>query len=103
MRSLFTQFSLLLGVLVALNMNAEATPLFASISWGLITGGMVYLMLLLGDFSIHRLLDSSANKLTSVQFRQQPIELEMFEDLTTTNQPSTSVSSSRSEKEQLAA
>ena len=102
MRALFTQFSLLVGVLTTLNLNAESNAVLVSISWGLVVGGLVYLILLLGDYSIHRLLDSSANRLASVRFRNQPIELEMFDDLVTTDELSSSTSK-RSEKEQLAA
>lgn len=80
MRAIFTQFSFLLGVLVALNTNATQPSTLVSISWGLAVGCTVYLVLLLGDFSIHRLLESSKSGLVSATFKEAPVDLELFAD-----------------------
>ncbi len=58
MRALFTQFSGLVGLLTFLNQLMGPAPLEKTIYIGLSTGLTVYLVLLLGDFAIHRILDS---------------------------------------------
>jgi hypothetical protein len=103
MRAIFTQFSLLVGILTMLNLNASTSTAMSSASWGIAVGCMVYLVLLLGDFSIHRLLDTPVNGLTSVRFREQPVEHDMFDDSWVMDDPSQSLESDASEKEQLAA
>jgi len=86
-----------------MNLNAETSSAMSSASWGIAAACLVYLLLLLGDFSIHRLLDAPANGLTSVQFRNRTSENEMFDDSLMVDLPSASSAPVDSEKEQLAA
>ncbi len=60
MRALFTQFSGLVGILTFLNQLMGQAPVDKSIFLGLTTGMTVYLVLLLGDLAIHRILANAA-------------------------------------------
>lgn len=103
MRAIFTQFSLLVAIMTILNLSNESTSLIASISWGLAVGCMVYLILLLGDYSVHRLLEKSTSESPTFSFRNQPVELGMFEDDLMGKQPQESEFPSGSRSDQLAA
>jgi hypothetical protein len=61
MRALFTQFSGLVGLLTFLNQLMGPAPLEKTIYLGLSAGLTVYLVLLLGDLAIHRILESAAS------------------------------------------
>ncbi len=61
MRALFTQFSGLVGLLTFLNQLMGPAPLEKTIYLGLSAGLTVYLVLLLGDLAIHRILQSAAS------------------------------------------
>jgi|GEM_PF-3252293 len=61
MRALFTQFSGLVGILTFLNQLMRNTPLDKTIFLGLTTGMTVYLVLILGDLAIHRILATAAS------------------------------------------
>ncbi len=102
MRAIFTQFSLLVAIMTIMNLSNESTSPAASITWGLAVGCLVYLILLLGDYSVHRLLEKS-NETPAFRFRDQPIELEMFDDVLTANEPSGSEFPVGSQSDQLAA
>jgi len=70
MRALFTQFSGLIGVLTFLNHLMSETPLDKTIIMGLGAGLSVYLVLLLGDLAIHRILEHTA----ALQLTEKPAE-----------------------------
>lgn len=60
MRALFTQFSLLVGALTGTHlMNADMATASA-ILWGISAGLIVYGVLLLGDWSVHRFLEDAS-------------------------------------------
>ena len=68
MRALFTQFSLLLGVLAFLEVNSRTGDMTASVALGVATVCSVYIALLLGDFAIHGYLDEKASAPSSFRF-----------------------------------
>jgi hypothetical protein len=64
---------------------------------------MVYLILLLGDYSVHRLLDKSTLDSPSFSFRDQPKELDLFDDDLIDDQHNGSKIPGKSQSDQLAA
>lgn len=68
MRALFTQLSLLVGLMTIFNTHSGGAPVAIAILWGLSAGCMIYLVLLLGDFTVHRLLEERSHELNSVRF-----------------------------------
>lgn len=59
MRAIYTQFSGLAGLLAFLNQLWSYAPLERTILIGFGTGLGVYLVLILGDLTIHRILEST--------------------------------------------
>ncbi|RMF52610.1 MAG: hypothetical protein D6746_16535 [Bacteroidetes bacterium] len=60
MRALYTQFSGLIGLLVFLNQLMNDAPLEKTVYVGLCAGLAVYAVLLLGDVTIHKILEQAA-------------------------------------------
>ncbi|GIV59803.1 hypothetical protein GQ464_003735 [Rhodocaloribacter litoris] len=60
MRALYTQFSGLVGLLTFLNQLMQEAPLEKTVYVGLCAGLTVYVVLILGDVAIHRILESAA-------------------------------------------
>jgi hypothetical protein len=75
MRALFTQLSLMVGLLTTLNMHAKM-PLVQSLLFGFSAACAVYLTLLLGDSIVHRLLEDRTDRVSSVVFLDTPPELD---------------------------
>ena len=65
---MFTQLSLLVGLMTIFNTHSSGAPVAIAIFWGLSAGCMIYLVLLLGDFTVHRLLEERNHELSSVRF-----------------------------------
>ena len=74
MRALFTQLSFFIGLLTAINLNAAQPSLPVAIILGLSAGCTIYIVLLLGDYTVHRWLEEKAPELTSVQFIEEPFD-----------------------------
>jgi hypothetical protein len=67
MRALYTQFSFLVGFLAVFEfMSLQVTSLVA-VALGTATACTVYLVLLLGDFTIHRFLEEKASAPSSIR------------------------------------
>lgn len=60
MRALFTQFSLLVAALTGTHLMTADTSTFPAILWGMSAGLIVYGVLLLGDWSVHRFLEDAS-------------------------------------------
>lgn len=82
MRALFTQLSLLVGLMTIFSTHSSGAPVAIAILWGLSAGCLIYLVLLLGDFTVHRLLEERAHELSSVRFvnGEPTVSLEDIED-----------------------
>lgn len=63
MRALYTQFSGLAGILAFLNQLWNYAPIERTILIGFGTGLVVYLMLIMGDATIHRILEHTPPQL----------------------------------------
>lgn len=74
MRALFTQLSFLVGLLTAINLSASQPGLPVAILLGVSAGCTIYIVLLLGDFVIHKWLEENASELTSVRFIDETFE-----------------------------
>ena len=103
MRAIFTQLSFLVAVLTAVDLNSDGTMLVVALGWGVVTGCMIYLILLVGDYSIHRLLESSPITLISARFDEEPSEAELIQDMFVTDEPLLSDSPISSDSEPMAA
>ena len=75
MRALFTQLSLMVGLLMTLNLQTEL-PLAQSLLVGFSAACAVYLTLLIGDTIVHRLLEDRTDRVSSVVFLETPPELD---------------------------
>jgi len=75
MRSLFTQLSFMVGLLMTLNLQAEM-PLAYALLFGFSAACTVYLALLIGDVVVHRLLEDRTDRVSSVVFMETPPELD---------------------------
>ncbi|MBT3449036.1 MAG: hypothetical protein HOC28_01550 [Bacteroidetes Order II. Incertae sedis bacterium] len=102
MRAIFTQLSFLVAVLTTVNLNSDGTTLVVALGWGVILGCMIYLILLVGDYSIHRLLDSSPFALLSARFDEERPEVDLIQDMFVTEEP-LSGATAHSDSESLAA
>ena len=74
MRALFTQLSFFIGLLTAINLNAAQSSLLVAIILGLSVGCTIYIVLLLGDYAVHKWLEEKAPELTSVKFIEKPFD-----------------------------
>lgn len=61
MRALFTQFSILVAALTAANLLTAGMTSVPAALWSLSAGMIVYGVLLLGDWSVHRFLEDAAH------------------------------------------
>lgn len=85
MRALFTQFSLLIGVIAFLEFQTRLPSDLVAISLGVATSCTVYIVLLLGDYTIHKYLDEKASEPASIRLVDSSIstitsESEAFSD-----------------------
>ncbi len=83
MRALFTQLSLLVGFITAFNMNAANYSLMLVIATGLLVACSIYAVLLLGDITIHRVLEEKVGTLTSVRFIDDAFDSDWLDEPTT--------------------
>ncbi len=67
MRALFTQFSLMIGFLTFFELQTSPSGVMVSVVAGLATACSVYIVLLLGDFTIHKFLDEKATAIGSIR------------------------------------
>jgi hypothetical protein len=74
MRVLFTQLSLLVGLTSAANAYGSDPGLTTAILYGISAGCGAYLLLLLGDYTIHKFLEERSPDLTSVSFIEESFE-----------------------------
>lgn len=77
MRALFTQFSLLIGFLAFFEIQVHQSSNLVSFVLGLATACSVYIVLLLGDHTIHKYLDDKASVPGSIRLLEStrsPVE-----------------------------
>lgn len=103
MRTIITQVSILVAILTALNLNGGDFSFLTSSMWGIASGLLVCLVLLLGDFSIHRLLDNKSGLLTSARFRGDIEVTDWMEELYPETNPTSHAVAEQLEKEAIAA
>jgi len=80
MRSLFIQLSLLAGAITSVNLIEAGDPFFFAVLAGVLLGCSVCFLLLLGDFTVHRVLEDKVGSLTSVTFIEETPELDWLEE-----------------------
>ena len=76
MRALFTQLSLLVGLLAGLNFQADGASLIEATLLGLMAGCTAFIVLIVGDAVVHRLLEERPDDISSVIFLGTPPEYE---------------------------
>ena len=74
MRSIYTQFSGLAGLLAFLNQLWSYAPIESSVLIGFGTGIVVYLLLIVGDLAIHRILAQTPAKLAEKSASRSPLK-----------------------------
>ncbi len=67
MRALFSQFSGLIGLLAFVNQMLASAPVEKALLVGTVSGLAVYVVLLLGDVVIQRVLDQASNAVSPQQ------------------------------------
>ena len=97
MRALFTQLSLLVGFITVFNMNAANYSLVLAIATGLLVAYSIYAVLLLGDITIHRVLEEKVGTLTSVRFIDDAFDSDWL------NEPTSETDLTKPTKEAIAA
>ena len=80
MRSLFFQLSLLVGTITTMNLNEGDYSLTMAVLIGLLVGSSICFMLMLGDFTINRVLEDRAGSLTSVRFFEEAGDSDWLEE-----------------------
>ncbi len=80
MRSLFIQLSLLVAAIASVNLIQSGSPVFFAIAVGILAGCTLCFFLLLGDYSVHRYLETKRDALTSVTFTADAPELDWLEE-----------------------
>lgn len=68
MRALFTQLSLLIGLVTAFELYARQPNLPISALLGVSTACTIYIVLLLGDYAVHRYFEDKTSTQASLTF-----------------------------------
>lgn len=73
MRALYTQFSLLIGFLSGFEIQTRQAGTLVSIALGAAVVCTVYIVLLLGDYAIHKYLDERASSPASIRILEYSV------------------------------
>ncbi len=68
MRALFTQLSVLIGLLTAIELYGRQPNLPVAVLLGISAACTMYIVLLLGDFSIHRYFEDKSRTVASLTY-----------------------------------
>ena len=103
MRAIFTQLSFLITTLIVIDLSAGSAPFYNALLWGLGVGCLIYLILLVGDYSVHKLLESSSTALKEARIGEDAPEVDMIENIFVTETPQVSETPDQSQADPLAA